>query len=322
MYSPWTDGKIGNWASNSKGVCSMTGYARIAGDDPLDLLVTPLGTTMGPPGPFAGRYPAGSLVHRGSWYYGTYIVHEDVGSDGKPRDLLGPFVGFRVSRDFGVTWEKELFTAERTIFGETLNPTQPIKVGSPRFVDLGQELAHSPDGKAYMVSFGALRSHGHLSWILGDAVYLGRAEPARLSLPEAWEWYAGVGEWSPRLDDANPIFAWPRHVGQVAMTYNPGLKRYLMCISFGKDSAATTSYILDAPTMTGPWRVAGFWPSFGSQAYFLNFPSRFIDADGGRAWLCYSANHTDHYKQSATLPEDPPGSCYALCLYETLFHAH
>jgi hypothetical protein len=180
MYSPWTDGNVGNWASNSKGVCAMTGCARITGDDPLHLTVTPLGTAMGSPGPFVGRYPGASLVHRGSWYYGTYIVHEDIGPDGNPRDLLGPFVGFRVSRDYGVTWEKELFTAEQTIFGETFNPTRPIKIGSPRFVDLGQELAHSPDGKAYMISFGALRPHSHLSWILGDAVYLGRAEPTGL----------------------------------------------------------------------------------------------------------------------------------------------
>ena len=29
---------------------------------------------------------------------------------------------------------------------------------------------------------------------------------------------------------------------------------------------------------------------FGEQGYFVNFPSKFISADGRTLWLCYSAN--------------------------------
>ena len=29
---------------------------------------------------------------------------------------------------------------------------------------------------------------------------------------------------------------------------------------------------------------------FGEQAYFVNFPSKFISSDGRTLWLCYSAN--------------------------------
>ena len=34
---------------------------------------------------------------------------------------------------------------------------------------------------------------------------------------------------------------------------------------------------------------------FGTQGYFLNFPSRFITHDGTVAWLCYSANYANRY---------------------------
>ena len=68
----------------------------------LRLTIVPLGTRLGSPGPSTGRYPAGSLVVGGDWFYGTYLVDEDLDESGAPRDLLGPFVGFRVSSDGGI----------------------------------------------------------------------------------------------------------------------------------------------------------------------------------------------------------------------------
>jgi hypothetical protein len=325
MYSPWTDGSIGPWAANSKGVCAMTGHARIVGDDPMALVVEPLGTRLGSPGPYVGRYPAGSLVHDGQWYYGTYVVDEDRDETGAPRDVLGPFVGFRVSSDFGATWDDGPHTARSPIFGETPDDPVPLKIGSPRFVDLGCDLDASPDGYAYLVAFGGLPGAGHVSWILGDAVFLGRVKPSPRTIndPSAWQWHTGrPGQhgWASSLDDAQPIFTWRRSVGQVSMTRYPYLGRYLMCVSFAREQAAPTdSFILEAPSMVGPWRLVSYWPSFGPQAYFLNFPSRFLDPGGTRAWLCYSANHTGHFDGGEPIAQDPLGSRYALCLQEVEF---
>ena len=322
MYSPWTDGHVDQWASNSKGVCAMTGYARIEGESPLDLRIIPLGTMMGHPGPYVGRYPSGCLHVGGVWYQGTYLVHEEKTPDGGMRDLLGPFVGFRKSTDGGRTWSKERYAPLATMFGETLEGRPPIKIGSPRFVDLGCELEHSPDGRAYMVAFGNLAGQGHLNWILGDAIFLGRTDPHRGDLCDAasWEWFAGSGAvtaWSAEAANATPIFAWPRSVGQVSMTYFPGVDRYLMCVSYARrDAVPTTSYLLDGPAPWGPWTMIGQWEKFGQQAYFLNFPSRFIAPDGETAWLCYSANHTGQYADDNGIVEDPVGSRYAMCLHE------
>jgi hypothetical protein len=73
LYSPWTDGRIGSEnCFSGGGANAKTGQARIEGDDPLDLTVVSLGIHNSSALPYGGRYPCGSLVHDGIWYYGTY----------------------------------------------------------------------------------------------------------------------------------------------------------------------------------------------------------------------------------------------------------
>ena len=62
---------------------------------------------------------------------------------------------------------------------------------------------------------------------------------------------------------------------------------------------------MQAPDITGPWKLVSYMKDFGEQAYFVNFPSKFISRDGRTAWLSYSANFSNlfmgtHY---ATRPE-------------------
>ena len=100
------------------------------------------------------------------------------------------------------------------------------------------------------------------------------------------------------------------------MTYNPGLQRYLMCITDGWPTIKTMhTYILESKQLTGPWKLVVFMENFGEQAYFVNIPSKFISADGGTIWLCYSANFTNGYL-GTKWKDNPPGSVYAMCLQE------
>jgi hypothetical protein len=100
QYSPWTDGNVNGLNSNSAGKNATTGQARIVGDDPLKLQVIEQSVYKSDPAPYASRYPCGSLVHDGVWYYGTYCLHPSGGvkkEDGITYNWpwLGPFVGFR-----------------------------------------------------------------------------------------------------------------------------------------------------------------------------------------------------------------------------------
>jgi hypothetical protein len=102
LYSPFTDGVVGRVRSSSVGPSATTGHAKILGDDPMHLSVTALGVHSASPWPYGGRYPSANLVHNGVWYYGTYCL--DQKNPHLNWDVLGPFVGFRISRDFGASW--------------------------------------------------------------------------------------------------------------------------------------------------------------------------------------------------------------------------
>ena len=156
LYSPWTDGTVNGLGSNSMGTNATTGNATILGDDPLHLVVTNQAVYKGNPSLYAGRYPCGSLVYNGVWYYGTYCLGPAASTkhNGRTYDLpwLGPFVGFRWSTDYGKTWTQTPCTPSEPLFGESGLHGEPVKIGSPHFVDFGRNMKNSPDGKAYLIA--------------------------------------------------------------------------------------------------------------------------------------------------------------------------
>ena len=359
LYSPWTDGvtdgvKSGSGDKLKRG--ASTGHAVMIGEDPLRLEIK----NTSPPKeawarPYRGRYPCGSLVHNGIWYYGTYCLgpnatHEHNGFKWNWPNL-GPMPGFQISRDLGKTWEASPHTPDKPLFPEPAKFLGPVKMGAPKFVDFGKNMEHSPDGKAYLIGMGAeikdplprpsIKAggpgkpfeivpgpkgdfdNGNLSWISADQAYLARVTPSPETIndPKAYEFFAGHDAggkpiWTSDFSKIKPLLEWNNHMGCVTATYVPGLKRYLMCVTDGWPTVAKmNSYILEAETLTGPWRMVTYMKDFGEQAYFLNFPSKFISPDGKRLWLCYSANFSPGWN-GVELNFNPPGGRYGLCLHE------
>ena len=319
LYSPWTDGRIGNERCSSGGGKARTGQAKIIGEDPMNLQVVSLGTYPGSPAPYGGRYPCGSLMHNGIWYHGSYCLDRKRG----PWDIMGPFVGFRVSSDYGKTWTACPLTGGAPLVKESAKNGAKVKMGAPHFVDFGKNMAHSPDGKAYLVGHGATRADADCSWISGDQVYLARVTPSAQHINDLskYEFFAGRDEagrpvWAREFKDIKPLLEWNDHAGCVTVTYNAPLKKYLMCVTYGgkRGGGGKTdydTYILEASSIAGPWKLVTYLKAFGPQAYFVNIPSKFISKDGRTMWLCYSANWS---RKGAA--GNPPGSRYALCLQE------
>ena len=91
LYTGWTDGNVHDdvtglvvnaKAEGSKGYgyAVRLGQATIEGDDPFELKMTGVAAWPGPPGgpalsawPYGSRFPCGSLVYKGTWFYGTYV---------------------------------------------------------------------------------------------------------------------------------------------------------------------------------------------------------------------------------------------------------
>ncbi len=315
LYSPWTDGSVGKMNSSSGPKRWTSGHAKIAGEDPLRLEVTALGLHKASAEPYGGRYPCGSLILDGTWYYGTYCL--DMKKD--PWDIMGPFVGFRISRDFGQTWTDTPCTPSKPLFGESGKDGAKVKIGSPHFVDFGQNMQHSPDGKAYLTAHGATRADAVCSWVSGDQVYLARVTPTVENINDVskYEFFAGHdadGEpiWTDKFARIKPLVQWNDRSGCVTMTYNPVLKKYFMCVTDGGASGLGTydTWVAESERITGPWRLAAFMEKFGQQAYFVNIPSKFISADGRTGWLCFADDWVRKH------PSNPQGTRYGMCLYE------
>jgi hypothetical protein len=336
LYSPWTDGTVGDVRSTSFGPKATTGYATIVSDDPLHLQVINAGVVAADPAPYGGRYPCGSLVYNGVWYYGTYCLMD---SDGYPNkglnwDILGPFVGFRYSTDFGKTWHETPHTPSRPLFGEPDKPGGKVKMGSPHFVDFAKNMQYSPDGKAYLVGHGASDPdpkprEANLSWITGDQIYLARVAPSIQNINDRskYEFFGGHDAsgrpiWTHDFAAIKPLVEWNNNAGCVTMTYNVPLKKYLMVITDGGNTISKfNTYILESEQITGPWRLVVYMRNFGEQGYFVNIPSKFISQDGRTAWLCYAANFTNGYLHTNYRP-DPPGGRYGMTLQEIRLLTH
>lgn len=318
------------------GIPSTVGHGKVLGDDPLDLEVLPLGTLPTEVGPFPVRYPSGQLMHDGIWYVGS---HCEGGSgwiasypEPYPWPWVLPLVGFRISRDGGATWTDEPNDPRRPLFDELGFDEDgtprfgTIRLGEPWFVDFGRNMEHSPDGKAYLLAHGSTERRGDpplvtSSWCIGDQAYLMRVTPSPETIndPGAYEFFAGhdaegAAQWTSDLEASRPLFEWEGRVGSAAMTYVPGLARYVVCVTDGSAGHGPyDTFLLESESITGPFRLVSYMESFGEQAYFMNIPSRFLSDDGRTAWLCYSANFS-----GATVPlaSRPPGSRYGMNLQE------
>jgi hypothetical protein len=321
LYSSWTDGKVNGITSFSLGPMATTGHATILGEDPLHLTITNVGRYASSPLPYKGRYPAGGLVYNGVWYYGTYLLDQTPGK-GLNWDILGPFVGFRYSTNFGKTWHRSPHDSRHPLFDEPAKMDGPVKLGLPHFVDFGKNMEYSPDGKAYIVSQGATAMDpspraANLSWITGDQIYLARVKPSitNMNRRSAYEYFAGHdghgrAQWTKNFSRIEPLIDWNNHTGNVSVTYDAPLKTYLMAVTDGGNTIGKyDTYILESAQVTGPWRLVVYMRNFGEQGYFVNFPSKFLSKDGRTLWMSYSANFTNGYLHHG-MKSDPAGSGY------------
>ena len=208
LYSPFADGTT----EGMEAICiedgnyknPRTGNAVMIGDDPQTLIVkNTCPPQVASPKPFEGRYPCGSLVYNGVWYYGTYCLgprthtmHDNVSYNWP---IMGPMPGFRISTDYGKTWTPSPLSPDQPLFPEPAKRWGAVKMGSPHFVDFGKNMQHSPDGKAYLVGMGAEENdpkprYANLNWGAADQLYLARVTPSIENMNDIkkYEFFAGA----------------------------------------------------------------------------------------------------------------------------------
>jgi hypothetical protein len=222
---------------------------------------------------------------------------------------------------------------------EPLSVSAPIRLGVPRFVDLGVDLEFSPDGdgRAYILGKGCAKNDGvHCSFMTGDSAFLARTRAPFSSLvaggrnasslaralndAQTFEYWAGeaAGGWTSSLADAEPVFSWPSGVGGVTMTYNAPLRRFLVVVNLPGDRVHPTdcffdTYVLESASITGPFALVSYMPSLGPQMYFQHISSASWSADGLTGALFSSGNWDG---ACVTQGSNPPGERYGLVTTE------
>ena len=211
----------------------------------------------------------------------------------------GGVASLMYSDDYGQTWQNAPDESTPYFLGP--------KFAGLAFVGFGPGYSGVPDEYGDYVY--AISNDGN--WEGGDSVFLARVPRARVLDRSAWSFWSGETDgpvWSADEDVAAPIYHDPAYVGHPTMTWNPGLKRFLLAL--GSDSTphnwdvdpevARARWhrrrelkILEAPTPWGPWSIVHFDDNWEGDhvAYLPQIPPCWLSDDGTEGTLLFSGDY-------------------------------
>jgi hypothetical protein len=198
------------------------------------------------------------------------------------------------SDDHGATWSP---IPEMPMF-------EGAGFGNPSFIQYGKDYGLAPNKFVYAVSAGEGR------WTNNDHFFLGRVSVDSIEKPEAWQFFSGVENGSPKwgsLKQSKPIVTAPRCLGCAPdVVWNPFEKAYML-VTFSvptmpddTDKATVSDaiaahlertlfhlYIAEKPW--GPWRLVYSGPGPGEVDYTPRIPVKWLERPG-EAWLLSGGN--------------------------------
>jgi len=176
------------------------------------------------------------------------------------------------SEDHGKTWEWG-FKFETSF-------------GCPTLLNFGKNYEGARDDYVYTYS-----NDGPSAYVSYDHMVLARVPKDRIRDREAHEFFVRLDEsgeptWTKDIDQRGPVFTNPKGCQRSDVVYNPGIKRYLMCLGIDHEGSWG---IFDAPEPWGPWTTAYYTEYWGlGRTHYYRLPSKWISADGRRMYLVFS----------------------------------
>jgi CubicO group peptidase (beta-lactamase class C family) len=151
--------------------------------------------------------------------------------------------------------------------------------GSPVFLNFGKNYAGARDNFVYVYS-----QDGPSAYKPDDAILLARVPKHRLTEKSAYEFSSGPGSWTREFSKRQPVFRFPAHCERTDAVYHPGLKRYLLAVSYGHEGGWG---IFDAPEPWGPWTTAFHTPQWDlGKTHGYRLPSKWFQ--GSSMYLVFS----------------------------------
>ncbi len=182
------------------------------------------------------------------------------------------------------------------------------------FVNHGRAHADAPDSFVYAYSHDGPRADTP-----ADRFILMRAPVGELTRRGSWEFFAGVDDegkpsWTPDISRRAGVFEHPDGCLRSAMTFHPGLRRYLWWQQIpqppGHPDRGDTRFeggfgIYDAPAPWGPWTTAYFTRAWDvGPGEHGDFPAMWMSADGRTAWLVFSGDDAFSVRRATFLTAD------------------
>ena len=163
--------------------------------------------------------------------------------------------------------------------------------GCPTFLNFGQNYGGARDEYAYLVSPDADTAYQRT-----DRVILARVNKDKIRERAAYEFFVkrdanGEATWSSDIRQRGGVFEAAGQCYRLGLTYNSGLKRYLLCMTgAGRDAWFAGGFgIYDAPEPWGPWTMA-----FQTDAWDIgpgdtsSLPTKWMSPDGLTVNLVFS----------------------------------
>jgi CubicO group peptidase (beta-lactamase class C family) len=179
--------------------------------------------------------------------------------------------------------------------------------GCPTFLNFGPNYAGARDGYVYVYSHDS-----DSAYVPADRVALARVPKGRLRERAAYEFYKGTDKdggalWTKDVNERGAAFVNPGRCYRVTVSYNAGLKRYLLCQA-GDDAKAQVGFgLFDAPEPWGPWTTVYATKEWDVRpGESAGLPTKRMSADGKTLHLIFSGGDCLNVRK-AVLTVGPAG---------------
>jgi hypothetical protein len=249
-----------------------------------------------------GVKPGGVLSINGKLYFA--VENMNYGDNPKFNRQHNVNAWIVTSTDFGKTWNRSA-TPQDFFTG---------RLGSPHFLQFGKDYEGARDGYVYV--FFAAGDDGNAYWENNDYILLGRVAKDRMLNRTAWEFFTGTGasgepNWNKDDKLAEPVFRYPLMTGEDHVSYDRGIKRYLLGNYGFMDEGGnprpyhqltwpTSVYpsqltLYEATEPWGPWTLFyrdDNWGTYGD--YNPSFPTKWMSEDGKTLWMVSAGTFDDY----------------------------
>ncbi|HEV2970578.1 MAG TPA: hypothetical protein VGY55_11465, partial [Pirellulales bacterium] len=161
--------------------------------------------------------------------------------------------------------------------------------GCPAFLNFGKNYEGARDEFVYIYSPDA-----ESAYVPADRIVLARVRKDRLKERGAYEFFAGKKSaseptWMSDSRRRAAVFEHPGHCFRPTVSYNRGLRRYLLCQAGTTRDVHAGFGIFDAPEPWGPWTTVTYSPQWDiDPGETASLPTKWISADGLTLSLVFS----------------------------------